>query len=250
MAATPSWRDLAEGLRRDLADAVGTRLRCLVVYEAHGPIPDASRGPAPSDGGIRHEDLLHTLALVEELGFDDLNRLSARAATWQTRGLAVPLLIAPGELARSLDSFPLEFAHIMARHETVFGDDPFTGLSIDRQDLRRACETQVRSHLLHLREGYLQAGGEVRAVADLVVASAAPLRALLANIGRLQGHPADTPGALLDAFEKRWSWDAAGLRPIALASVQGLTGPALADVFPRYLLAVERLARLVDEWTL
>jgi hypothetical protein len=87
-------------------------------------------------------------------------------------------------------------------------------------------------------------------VADLVAASAAPLRALLANIGRLQGVTADTPEGLLDSLEKRWSWDAAGLRSIALASAQSLTGPAQADVFPRYLLAVEGLARLVDEWTL
>jgi hypothetical protein len=250
MPVTPFWRDAVDGLQRDLAGVVGERLRCLLVYEAHGTSLDA---PAQSSGaGIRHENLAHTLALVEELGFDDLNRLSALAAGWEKRGLAVPLLLAPRELARSLDSFPLEFAQILARHTIVFGDDPFTGQSIDRNDLRRACETQVRSHLVHLREGYLQSGGDARLVADLVAASAVPLRALLVNIGRLNDIELEPPAALLDTLEKRWHLDAAGLRPVVLPGgrASALKGPGLADVFPRYLQAVEQLARLVDEWAL
>ena len=38
------------------------------------------------------------------------------------------------------------------------GADPFAGLRSSHRDLRRACEVQARSHVLHLREGYLADG--------------------------------------------------------------------------------------------
>ena len=62
--------------------------------------------------------------------------------------------------------------------------------TIERADLRRACETQIKSHLVHLREGFIEAGGTPRAIADLVTASAPAFVALLRNIARLNGSTA------------------------------------------------------------
>lgn len=248
-----SWREGAESLRRDLERAVGPRLRALVVYEAHGALGDVpGTSEATADVQIRHEDLVHTLALVDNLSAADLALLAALTSSWETRGLAIPLILSPRELARSLDAFPLEFSQILARHVVVFGDDPLQGLAVDRQDLRRACEAQVKSHLLHLREGYLQAGADSRKVAELVAASATPLRALLVNIARLHGINARSPEALLHFLETRMNFPADGLRPVILLGTRSSTfrGPDLSEVFPGYLLAVEQLARLVDEWTL
>jgi hypothetical protein len=253
MGHIASWRTAVDGLRADLESVVGPRLRALVVYEAHGIAGDMpGSSEATRDAEIRHEDLVHTLAIVDDLGVDDLTRLAALAPSWERQQLAVPLLLAPRDLARSLDSFPLEFAQILARHVLVFGEDPFLGLQVERQDLRRACETQARSHLVHLREGYLQTGGDARAVADLVAASAAPLRALLVNIARLHGVHPRTPDELVHFLEERLALPGEGLRPVVRMGSRGetLQGPQIADVFPRYFNAVERLARLVDEWAL
>ena len=61
------------------------------------------------------------------------------------------------------------------------GHDPFAGLRIDAADLRHACEVKARGHLLHLREGYLEAHGRSDAVAELIGDSAPALAALLAH---------------------------------------------------------------------
>ena len=90
-------------------------------------------------------------------------------AAWHDAGLATPLLLAAHEFGRSLDAFPLEFGAILADHVVVAGSDPFDGLRVDAADLRRACEVQARSHLLHLREGYLETRGRGDALADLIV---------------------------------------------------------------------------------
>lgn len=252
MAPLTSWRAAAEGLRRDLEGIVGRRLRALVVYEAHGVLGDVpGTSETTSDAEIRHADLVHTLALIEDLSVEDLTRAAALTASWEKSRLAVPLMLAPRELARSLDAFPLEFAQILTRHVVIVGDHPFDGLSIDAQDVRRACETQVKSHLLHLREGYLQAGGDPRKVSDLVAASAVPLRALLVSIARLEGVHARSPEALLHFVESGLHLPTDGFRPVVLIGSResGFRGPDLSDAYPAYLAAVERLAQLVDEWT-
>ena len=90
------------------------------------------------------------------------------------------------ELRRTLDIFPLEYTAISAtltdRSRT---QSRSTATAPDPADLRRALETQAKSHLIHLREGFLESRGEVQAVAALIVASAAPFRTLLASIARL-----------------------------------------------------------------
>ena len=53
---------------------------------------------------------------------------------------------------------------------------------MDVADVRRACEVQARSHLLHLREGFLETRGRSDALADLIVQSAAAFAALVGSI--------------------------------------------------------------------
>lgn len=253
MPSISTWREAAEGLRRDLDGVVGSRLRSLVAYETHGLVGDTvGSAPAAAETDIRQEGPLHTVAIVDSLGAEDLRRLAGLAPTWEKRRLAVPLFLAPREVGRSLDAFPLEFSQILARYVVVFGEDPFAGVRVEPNDLRRACETQVKSHALHLREGYLQSGGDATKVAELVAASAAPLRALLVNIARLHGAAPGSPDDLLAFLQQRFALSVDGLRPVLRLGTPGtaLRGPQVADVFPPYLQAIEDLAKLVDEWTL
>jgi hypothetical protein len=248
MAHIRSWRQAAEGLHADLRAIVGPRLRALVAYEAHGLLGGGSATPAAND--LRHDDHVHTLALVDDLAYDDLARLAPLTTGWQKRGLSVPLLLSPGELRRSFDAFPLEFSQIVAKHVVIAGDDPFHGLTVTPDDLRRACETQARSHLLHLREGYLQSSGDPRRLGELVAASAVPMRALLVNIARLHEVNARTADALAHFADQQLHLPMDGLRPLlGPERTERLKDADAGAFFPAYLRAVEHLVRLVDEWT-
>jgi hypothetical protein len=110
-------------------------------------------------------------------------------------------------------------------------------MEVREGDLRRACEQQAKSHLIHLREGYLESGGQPAIVARMIAASAPALRSLLVNLGRLD------PG--ID--------DRAGLTPALVSEVELAASQTIADpsaLFARYLTAVERLWTEVDRWTL
>ena len=236
-------------LQSDLRATVGERLRALVAYEAHGVFGEPGAG-GPDATELRHPDRVHTLAVVDDLGAGDLARLAPLAGRWTKHGLAVPLLLGPTELARSFEAFPLELGQILARHEVIVGDDPFRGCAVDAEDLRRACETQVRSHLIHLREGFLEAGGSPHKIAALVAASVVPLHAVLVSIARLYGADASTPADLSRFVEERLRLPANGIRPLLSGSpARHLETTDAGALFPAYLQAVERLAQVVDEWT-
>lgn len=164
-----------------------------------------------------------TCAIVETLTVADLDRCAALSAAWRRLRLDPPLLILVDELARALDAFPLEFNEIIATRRVIFGADLFAGMSVPADDLRRACEMQARGHLVHLREGYMEAAGDRKAIARLVSASVVPFRALLSNIARLDG-------CVVDELVKR----------LAIGDLE--TG------FPEALQAAERLVEYVDRW--
>src|SRR5204862_1473469 len=111
---------------------------------------------------------IHTLAVVESLTSDDLRACSGRVKGWHDAGLATPLVLAGHEFDRSLDVFPLEFGAILADHTIVSGANPFQQLTVDAADFRRAVEVQARSHLVHLREGYIETGRRGDALAGLI----------------------------------------------------------------------------------
>ena len=213
----------------DLHGIFGPRLEAFVTYA-----PSVS--PRPS------------LALVRSLEMTDLASCAARVTRWQQAGAATPVLLPRPDFARSLDVFPVEFGEIIANHETHFGDDPFAGLVVASGDLRRACEGQVRSLLLHVREDYMEAAGAPRHVARVVVDSAAQVRALQRLLSRLDGQRLGHDALAAWAAE-RLQIDAAVVSDALLVAQDADTsGVDAGRLFPAYLAAIEQLARSIDEW--
>jgi hypothetical protein len=229
-------------LRGDLSGIFGPRLRSLVAY---GP----RLFPDPSPSRVLERPPLNTLALVDRVSMDDLQACAVRAAAWRRAGLAMPLLLGEHDFARSLDVFPFDYGDIIARHVLLGGPNPFAGLGPTQEDRRRACEAQAKSHLIHLREGYLEAEGRSATVARLLVRAAAPLALLLGHIGRLRGREADTLDGLVHAVDDVPGVVVATVREV-LAQVGGAT---LANddgrrLYPDYLRSVEALVDYLDGW--
>lgn len=197
--------------------------------------------------GHAHAAPAPSLALVRTLTHDDLEACAARAASWHRAGSATPLLLTLDEFAGSLDAFPVEYGEIIDTHRLLFGADPFTGLTIRADDLRRACEVQVKSHLLHLREDFVECGGKPSAVAALVTDSAPAFALLLRRLARLDGHAADTHADLGAFAAHRPRLDPRVVGDV-LAFSSGGAGVDGARLFPGYLAAVEQLARFIDTW--
>jgi hypothetical protein len=237
--------DAVAALERDLRGIFGTRLQSLVMYgertragEGHGSHHHGHDSPPTT-----------TLAVVESMTHDDLRTAAARVASWHDAGLATPLLIAAREFERSLDAFPLEFGAILADHSVVSGNNPFASLKVESADLRRACEVQARSHLLHLREEFLETRGRADALADLIVESAPAFAALITSIARLEGHAGSDRPAAARHVERIVDLPGAIAEITRLVGVQEISSAEAERLFPPYFAAVERLVSYVDGWS-
>jgi hypothetical protein len=215
----------------DLQRIFGNRLEAVVAY------------------GWRPRSHVPSLALVRLLTLEDLTACAARTAHWRRAGCATPLVLTRHEFAHSLDAFPIEYGEILATSELVAGTHPFEGFAIARDDMRRACEVQAKSHLVHLREDYLESGARPAAVASLVRESAPAFAALLRQLARLDHASIATTGELVAYASRRIGLDARVVGDIlSLTEPDSLTTVDAGRIFPEYLAAVERLAEFVDQW--
>jgi hypothetical protein len=215
----------------DLQHIFGERLLAVVAYGRPGAQQASS------------------LALVQALTADDLDRCASHAASWHRAGCATPLLLTKEEFAGSLDSFPIEYGEILETHHVIYGVNPFAGLTIKTEDLRREIETQVKSHLVHLRENYIESRGRQDDIRALVNEAAPGFAVILRRLAHLDGFTADS-----DADLSAYGASRPGLDPrvvgdvLAMAKDEERSGVDGVRLYPAYLAAVERLWHFVDRW--
>jgi hypothetical protein len=226
-----AWTTLTADLRR----IFGVRLRTVAAYALQSAAPG---GP------------LHSLALVDALDFQDFAACAPLADAWGRAGLAVPLILTTDEFTRTLDVFPLEYGAILDDYRVIDGDDLLAGLAVTEADLRRACEHQAKSLVIHLREGFLESGREPRAVAALIGASAPAFRAVLVNIARLDGAAPPSPDDEALASAASRTIGIARETILDVLRFAHASTPAIdpAALLARYMEAAGRVWLYVDRW--
>ena len=190
-----------------------------------------------------------SVAFAAALGAGDFEAFGALDETWHRDGLETPLLMTVDEFRRSLDAFPLEYQALLDRHMVIAGRAPFDNVRIDAGHLRRACEVQAKGHLIHLRQGWIEAAGHDDRLAALIGRSAASLRAVLTSVARLSDggvEPGDDRAALRGAACA--GLDAALVSAVLAVEDNAELAPALVARLPEYLAASERLWAYVDGW--
>jgi hypothetical protein len=214
----------------DLRRIFGERMEAVVAY------------------GGSSQPWSRTLALVSSLNIDDLSALAAAAPTWHTRGIATPLVMPRIEFAQSLDAFPVEYGDIIDTHVVLTGVDPFDDVRIAPADLRRALEGRTASHLLHLRENFMEIGGRPTAVDALVRDSAPGFHAILRRLARLDRAPGEPPTALAQWAVSRIGLDARVVGDLLALSTEDAPAVDPLRLFPEYVAAVTALLRAIDQW--
>jgi hypothetical protein len=233
-AITAAQATRVDALVRALARVFGPRVQSIGGYDAN-------------DGSGR----IHTLVIVDRVTFADLGACVPLADDWLRHGVAVPLILGRDELRRTMDIFPLEYAAMAATLTPIRGANPFDAAVPAREDVRRALETQANSHLIHLREGFLESRGEAYAIGGLLASSVAPFRTLLAGIARLvdpsqNGAWSDT--GLASFAEARIGVPSSLVREVFATADDRHAIPDQSALLARYIDAAERVWTFVDSW--
>ncbi len=166
-----------DAFARGVADSLGTRLVSFLLY-----------GSAARTGVAQPADV-NTLIIcdaADEALFDALEPVVTR---WVAGGEPAPLVVSAREWRESADAFAIEYADMRDAYRVLSGADPWDGVTIERADVRRQLEHELRGKVLRLRQGYLAARGDGEALANLVRATAGGWLTMLRTLLRLAERP-------------------------------------------------------------
>lgn len=224
-----------------VARALGPRLVALVLY-----------GSAARGTHVRGRSDVNTLLICDAVDPALFAALAPVVRPWTKAGHPAPLILTEREWRSSADAFPIEYEDIREHHRLLAGRDPWAGIRVDREPLRRQLEGELMGKLVRLRQAYVALGGEPKQLAQMIVGSARGWFTMLRAVLRLAGKPVPLrPQQLVDAAAALIGFPADGLAPL-IRHVEG--GPALKlegggegdPLVPAYLTAVARTAEFVN----
>jgi len=137
---------------------------------------------------IKGQSDINSIVVMEEVKLEFLDFIVKLGKEYSQHGVAAPLLITPRYIETSLDVFPVEFLNFRAIHHTVSGPDLLQKLSIDRGHLRLQCEREIKSKLLWLHQGYIEALGDDKQLVQRLSSSITGFIPLFRAILFLGGH--------------------------------------------------------------
>jgi len=190
------------------------------------------------------------LAIMETVGPAELKKYAGVHKKWAGRGIAAPLMLTLDMLDSSTDIFPIEFLEMKESHRLLHGRDVLPGLEIGLENLRRQCEEQVKGKLIHLCQGYMEAGGDKDGLARLVALSIEPFTEAMRNVLRLMGKepPVNKEKVISEFCRETGLAEAPFMDALRLRREGGKPSiDELDSLFARYLEQVRLLAEKVDK---
>ena len=193
-----------EQFTTDLGRALGDRLVSLLLY-----------GSAARGVNVDGRSDLNTLLICDAVDEDLFARLEVPVRAWVRAGQPAPLILTEVEWRAATDAFPIEYEDMRDAHKLLAGRDPWAGISVQREHVRRQLEHEVMGKLVQARRAYAALRGEPRRLAEVLVQSAGGFFAMLRAALRLAGDtPPARPDQLVQTAGARLGFDAAKLEPL------------------------------------
>lgn len=215
--------------------ALGGRLKALVLFGS------AARRNAT--------DSVDTLVICDRVDPALLSQLAPAAGPWIREGHPAPLVFGESEWRDSADAFAIEFLDIKAHHRVLAGRDPWAGVTVADDDVRRQLEHELRGKVVRLRQAVLATSGNPAALGAAIAGSVAGFLTMLRALLRVSGEEAPAERtALVAAAAARVGFDAGPVTALALAARER-KAPKLNPDDPQvvgYLTAMTRTAEYVN----
>src|SRR5438876_4131620 len=141
--------------------ALGPRLAALLLY---GSAARGTHVPKRSD--------VNTLLICDAVDGALFDALAPVVRSWTKAGHPGPLILTEREWRESADAFAIEYEDMRDAHRLLAGRDPWPGIRVDRDDLRRQLERELMGKLVGLRQAYAALHEDPKQVARGTVGSA------------------------------------------------------------------------------
>jgi hypothetical protein len=192
---------------------------------------------------------VNLLCVVGEASYATLSAVTPVVEWWIRQKHHVPLVLTGEELQRSADVFSIELLDMQQRHRVLFGVDVLAGLTIPMRFHRAQLEYELREKTILLRERLLVAGTDKKQLWALMIGALSTFATLFRHSLMALGEtPPDSKRETIQILAKRIQFD-----PSAFGQLLDIReGKAdhkqfdAADVFARYLAAIEQVTAAVD----
>lgn len=221
-----------------LRAAAGTNLESVILF-----------GSAVTGDFHPEFSNVNLFCVVRDSSFAALQALAPPVKWWTAQKQPPPLFMTLDEIERSADMFAIEFMDMQQHHRVVFGQDVLQGLSIPVNLHRVQVEYELREKLVLLRQHVLLASGKDSRLWELLLRSVSSFTTLFRHALIVLGHDASVgKREAVEALSKLMGFDASGiLQVLDVREQKSDRGKFdVADVFSRYLAALEQVAAAVD----
>jgi len=148
------------------------------------------------------------------------------------------------ELQPASQAFAVKFADVKRRRRVLYGDDPFAGVSVSREDSIFRLKQTLLNMILRLRESYISRGSREEQLVATIADAAGPLRSCAATLLELEGGAAPSAkdaleqiSSTLPGAEKRIE----GLQLVSEARRKQTLPPGVAALTLFHLIELARL---------
>jgi hypothetical protein len=215
--------------------ALGGRLVSLLVY-----------GSAAQRGAPASRAPVDTLLIADGVDERLFTALAPIVAAWMHEGHPPTIILSEGEWHASADVFAIEYEDIRAAHRLLAGRDPWSGISVQREDVQRQLERELVGKLVRLRQGYVGVLEDGPRLTALIVASTSGFLTMLRTTLRLAGTPVPaTPTEVVLAAAAVIGFPAADLADV-VAHIEKRARLTLAARDPRAAAYLEAVAKTAD----
>lgn len=193
---------------------------------------------------------VNLFCVVRDSSFAALQTLAPAVKSWASQKQPLPLFMTREEIERSVDVFAIELIDMQQHHRVLFGEDVLQGLSIPLNLHRVQVEYELREKLALLRQHLLLALGSDSRMRELLVRSVSSFATLFRHALMVLGYSAPVgKREAVEALAQHIGFDPSGVLHVLDIRERKAARKKfdVADVFARYLAALEQVTAAVDK---
>ncbi len=192
---------------------------------------------------------VNLFCVLRDSSFAALQALAPAVKWWDGQKQPPPLFMTRAEIERSTDVFTIELIDMQQHHRVLFGENILQGLSIPADLHRLQVEYELREKLALLRQHLVLASGNDSRLWEVMLRSVSSFATLFRHALIVLGHDAPVgKREAVQALSKQIGFDASGILQVLDVREQKSNRKNfnVADVFSRYLAALEQVTAAVD----
>ena len=193
---------------------------------------------------------VNLFCVLRDCSFASLQALAPAVKWWDAQKQPPPLFMTREEIVRSVDVFTIELIDMQQHHRVLFGEDVIQGLSIPLNLHRVQVEYELREKLELLRQHLSLASGNHSRMWELLLRSVSSFTTLFRHVMLVLGQSAPVgKREAVQALAQQIGFDASGVLQVLDVREKKTDRKKfdVADVFARYLAALEQVTAAVDK---